>query len=124
MKKIITLTTITILSLLIYYLVSIYTSRKVVNIQPIEVKIGDKVEYTSGVSVEPNASKAAREVIDLIDRGTITFEGFSFVPPGNGSIVVELQNPYEDNKTKALDWLKNNGYSNINPSSLLYKEIK
>lgn len=122
MKKLILFILVIITVIATYYLLSTY-QKPSSNPQPTEVRIGDKVEYTTGVSVEQNASLAAREAIDLIDRGRVSGDGFSFVPPGNGRIVVELKSPYEENKLKALDWLKSNGYPNINPSTLIYLEL-
>lgn len=87
------------------------------------ISINGEIRDTTGVSVDPGGEKGLRETIILIGKGRIDGDGFSFYPPGNGTIIVELSAPYQEAKTRALQWLKDNGYPNIDPEALVYKEI-
>lgn len=100
------------------------TKRSVPKLQPNEIDVGGVIKQTTGVVVDQDGPESISQMISLIDRGRVDGDGFSFTSSGNGRISIELKRPYEQSKSKALEWLINNGYTAINPESFLYIEIE
>ena len=77
---------------------------------------------TTGViaASDENGALSINEGIKLLGEGSIKTDSFRIIMPGNGSIEVVLNTPYDKSKEDFVKWLKENGYSHLDPTQFNY----
>lgn len=87
----------------------------------------DGVSYKTTGTI-PNKDESSqiilKEIVLLGSMGVITTNEYQISVEDQGDVVIKLQEPYEKNKQKALDWLNSNGFSNIPQNDIFFQEIK
>jgi hypothetical protein len=86
----------------------------------------NNVDYeTTGTipTADENGNLALDEGVKLLMSGPTETQNFRLKMPGNGSMTVEVFAPYDANKKTFAKWLKDNGYSHIDPGQFNYTNI-
>lgn len=125
MKKIMVLAiSIVIVGIAIYLLSKVYLSK-----HPNFDKSNTFSYSTNGNNYETTGTPpisdidsqlALREGVKLLSSGPVRTKEFELKMPGDGSIAVFINVPTDENKQKFLQWLKDNGYSHIDPAQFTY----
>lgn len=84
---------------------------------------GQNYKTTGAIpSVDVASQKSLDEVVQLSNAGEIGGTGYKISVGQQGQVMIDLQKPYDTNKTKAMTWLKENGYGDITPDQITFVE--
>lgn len=79
---------------------------------------GQNIKTTGAIPNQDPSTIIAEEITSLAAQSPIIQDGFQVNVQNNGEVVIKLSSPVTQNKQKALDWLKNNGFGKIPTSSI------
>ena len=130
MKKQITTSLLLVLLLVISTTITIFVANSLTkkNTTKPEISIvqvdGKEFQTTGAIpSTDINQNLAVHEMINLGLRGIVSTPQFKIIQKGGSNFTIELFPPYNENKTTFLNWLKQNGYSHINPDQFNYSNV-
>lgn len=74
---------------------------------------GQEIKTTGAIPNRDPRLKVEQEIIKLASMGPVIQDGFEINVDNHGNPIIKVTPPYDQNKTSALNWLKENGYGDI-----------
>lgn len=107
-----------------YYAYSYYQKKSELK-DLVPVTINGISYQTTGVlpAEDINGNLAIKELITLGNKGRVDTKEFHIIHGKGSNFTIEILKPYDKNRQIFIQWLKDNGYSHVNPDQFTYLNL-